>query len=379
MSDRQGPWKNTFWRAEVLWAQIKVDRVEIRFSLGLRKPLRPGDRAVAQGRVDARRRREVGARRFGEERRTWDDAIVAWADWIEVQVGPRTAARYAVSLKQVKPFLAGQPLPAIDRKLIGELVASRQQSGVTNATIRRDLTAISSVLTYTEARDWREGNPALTWLKRTRETRDPIVLPVPAHVERVLARLRGRLQALARAAWRTGARQNELVSARRDQFSAATRQLTLIGKARNGRPKLRVLDLEGEAYEILRTLPVALGGAFLFWHGQGRPYRNVASRFARAVAAELAAAVRAAKVIGPDVEPDFRAFRFHDLRHAFAVDYLKAGKSIYDLQQHLGHASIKTTEIYLAYLTPEEARTAKQGTKRRTVVGGSAQGTENKG
>ncbi|MGB1230598.1 MAG: tyrosine-type recombinase/integrase, partial [Holosporaceae bacterium] len=52
-------------------------------------------------------------------------------------------------------------------------------------------------------------------------------------------------------------------------------------------------------------------------------------------------------------------FRFHDLRHRYAVDYLKNGGSIYTLKGLLGHTSVKTTEGYLAYLTPEEAEAAK--------------------
>ena len=56
-----------------------------------------------------------------------------------------------------------------------------------------------------------------------------------------------------------------------------------------------------------------------------------------------------------------RAFRFHDLRHWYAVDYLRRGGSIYTLQQILGHSSIKTTELYLAYLTPNEQEQAKAG------------------
>lgn len=58
------------------------------------------------------------------------------------------------------------------------------------------------------------------------------------------------------------------------------------------------------------------------------------------------------------------SFRFHDLRHLFAVTYLQRGGNIYDLQRILGHRSIKTTELYLEYLTPEE---------RRVAVSGSAQ------
>ncbi len=58
----------------------------------------------------------------------------------------------------------------------------------------------------------------------------------------------------------------------------------------------------------------------------------------------------------------FRPFRFHDLRHLFAVEYLRELRgTIYSLQQELGHTSIKTTEGYLAYLTPSEQQAAKHG------------------
>ncbi len=52
-----------------------------------------------------------------------------------------------------------------------------------------------------------------------------------------------------------------------------------------------------------------------------------------------------------------------DLRHLHAVEWLRSGRSIYDLQKRLGHSSIKTTEGYLAYLTPDEERTVKLGSR----------------
>lgn len=60
-------------------------------------------------------------------------------------------------------------------------------------------------------------------------------------------------------------------------------------------------------------------------------------------------------------------FRFHDLRHHFAVDYLKASGNIYDLQQILGPSSIKNTELYLSCLTPNEQRKAKYGSAQKTA------------
>lgn len=42
----------------------------------------------------------------------------------------------------------------------------------------------------------------------------------------------------------------------------------------------------------------------------------------------------------------FRPFTFHDLRHWYAVEILRAERgSIYQLQKNLGHASIKTTRF----------------------------------
>ncbi|MEE9141003.1 MAG: site-specific integrase [Alphaproteobacteria bacterium] len=55
-----------------------------------------------------------------------------------------------------------------------------------------------------------------------------------------------------------------------------------------------------------------------------------------------------------------RRFFLRDLRHWFAVDYLRRGGSIYDLKGILGHSSIKTTEIYLHFLTAGQQEKAKR-------------------
>lgn len=50
----------------------------------------------------------------------------------------------------------------------------------------------------------------------------------------------------------------------------------------------------------------------------------------------------------------------HHLRHEYAIRFLEAGGSIYDLQRELGHTSVKTTEGYLAFLSEEQAAAAKR-------------------
>src|SRR6266404_1337701 len=76
--------------------------------------------------------------------------------------------------------------------------------------------------------------------------------------------------------------------------------------------------------------------------GKGLPYKNVSSRFAG---------------LTKSLKLEHR-YKFHDLRHLHAVEWLQSGRSIYDLQQRMGHSSIKVTEGYLEFLTPEEKRKA---------------------
>jgi integrase/recombinase XerD len=68
----------------------------------------------------------------------------------------------------------------------------------------------------------------------------------------------------------------------------------------------------------------------------------------------------------------FRRLRRHDLGHLFAFEALRSGAmDIYTLSLHLGHTSVKSSEIYLAFLTPEQARAANHGSAQPRRSGGS--------
>jgi integrase/recombinase XerD len=338
---------NMFWRGAVIWGRIKIKGHDIKWSLRTR------DSEIAKVRVEAERARQIAAVYYGDDRKTCEDVVEAWADHhISHHVRPNTAKRYAVSIGQIGPFLEGRYLDEIDKSRITAIVDGRRAAGASTATIRRDLTALSSVLEYAIDKNWLEegDNIALSRLKRLKERRDPIVLPEMADIERVAGRAPGAFGVLIRAAWLTGCRLDELVTAERSRLDHVRRQLTVIGKGN----KLRVIDVEyGGAYDLLRGLPAHLSGKWLFWHHAGVPYRNASSRFAAIVQAEARLAAKEGR--------QFRRFRFHDLRHRHAVDWLKAGRGIYDLQQRLGHGSIKTTENYLKFLTHNEVQAAKAG------------------
>lgn len=339
----KGKRANIYQRGATWWARCSVAGVEHRHSL------RTSDERIAQRRAQEWRERLIAQAHFGERRPTWEEAFIAWSKHIAHNVAPKTAQRYAVSLGQIEPFVRGLFVDQIDKALVSDIVKSRRGQGATTATIRRDLTALSSVLSFCEDEYDLEGNAAKARLGKLREKREPIVLPAVADVERVIARAPGALASMIRIAWLTGCRQDELASAERRNVDWKRGQLTIVGKGR----KLRAVPLSPKALTVLHRTPAALGCEWLFQH-DGEPYRNVASRFREIVLSAQKAAQREGR--------QFRPFRFHDLRHLYAVEELKRGRSIYALQQIMGHGTVKVTEMYLAYLTPEEVTRSKYGT-----------------
>jgi integrase/recombinase XerD len=232
---------------------------------------------------------------------------------------------------------------------IVEFIEQRKKD-TSSATIRRDLTAISQVLQFADFRGWVDGNPTLTKRRHLKERRDPIVLPTHEAIEEIISQASPVFGALIKAAWWTGCRQNELVMAQWDNFSPAAKTLTVIGKGN----KRRTIKLSERAVELISRLPRVLGSKFIFCHSDGLPMAQAASNFTFL----RREAIRKAAKEGLELQ----RFRFHDLRHLYAVEALQGGTSIYDLSQHMGHTSVKTTEIYLEFLTVEEKKAAKDGT-----------------
>lgn len=339
--------KHTYWRGGVLWARFTVAGQEFRESLSTGSP------RVAAKLVEEMREKAIKRLKRGDNDTSWDDAIVAWTKYIAGQVGSqRTVHRYASSLVIASRHLSGS-IAEIDKADINRFVTARRGAGVKNATIRRDLQAISSLLDFAEEEGWREGNPAHTKMRKLKEHRDPITLPLEADYEFLLGRLERNCRGYAemlRAARLTGLRQDELVNAKWSGFNQAGGALTFVGK----RNKQRTVSLSPQAVDLIAAQPVAIHEGrpcpFIFHHG-GKQIKGAASWYSRQT--------KWAKTAHKD--GTFVGFRFHDMRHWYAVEYLRQPNSdIYTLQAHLRHSSVKTTEMYLEFLTPEEAAAVKK-------------------
>lgn len=344
--------KNLYQRDGTWWARFKVLGVEYRRSL------RTTVQREAERRLAALKRQIEGEARFGvAEPRTFAAAAESWTLHATRDLAPKTQKRYLTSLKQVWPYIAGAHVHTIDIAKLRDMVKARRASGAKTPTIRRDLTAISQVLKHAAEEGWMEGiNPTLAIRNQQgmRERRDPITLPDEGEIAAVKARSPARFADAMDFARETGMREEEIFGLTHKQVQGD--HITIRGK----RNKLRVIPLSRKARRIIEKQPQHIKSSWVFWHSDGQRYASPAARF-QAIKRKVATAAQKAA-------QEFHGFRFHDLRHLFAVEYLRAKRgSIYDLQMILGHDSVTTTEIYLDHLTPEQRKAAMHGVARKAA------------
>jgi integrase len=332
---------NLYRRGAIWWGRLQVAGREHRRSLRTR------DRTEAGKRLKAWKATLERAAHFGLERHSWQEAVTRYvAEIMPGAVKASTAARYLSSFRMVHPILGALYLDQIDRRTMAKIAG---RAGPGNATRRRDLTAVSQVLRAAASWGWIETNPARAYDRGViPERRDPIRLPTDDDIAALIRACPNEmLRGIVRVLRETGMRLEEAAGLERRNVDFIRKVITL-DRTKTTRP--RAVPMSAHVVGTLQALPVRLGCPYVFWHGEGERYLNLSSRLA---------------ALGAKAGVQFRR---HDLRHRFAVDYLRDGGSIYDLQQLLGHSTIRTTEIYLDYLTPEEQRVAKR-------LGANADGT----
>lgn len=346
------PNKNLYQRGGIWWLEVKISGRKIRESL------ETDDAAIARKRRD---KRIADLRASGGVKLGWDEVVAEWAAWFSGKKtkSHKTSRRYLVSLMQVHPYLTSYDVDKIDGKAILNLINARKRIGITDATIRRDLTAVSAVLKYAEDQNWREGNPAISKRRMLEESNEAIALPTDRDINDVLASCSPRFAAMVMAARHTGCRQDELVTVRWENFNEQRRTLTVIGK----RGKRRTIDLNQPAFDLIKSHPHVINSPLIFCKEDGGSFMQAASDFTHCRRAAMAKTKRTI------------TFRFHDLRHLYAVEALHGGMSIYKLQKQLGHSTIKMTERYLEFISPEEQEEAKRGSVMETPGVSGAQGS----
>lgn len=253
-----------YWRKDTIWGRVIIAGSEHRRSL------RTADAKEAARRIRAWQTK-LERHQFGDiEAPGFKEAVLRWAkEVLPGSVKPAVAKRYLVSIRQMADHFGELRVTEIDAASISSYICSR--SGVaTNATIRRDLTALSRLLSSCMAWGWLQSNPARLFDRSIiRERRDPISPPADDDVEKLIAASPPGVASILRLLEQTGMRKNEAVTLAAAEV--CDRQIRLI-RTKTNRP--RTLDWRtpgGDAGIVLDAIVPP------FLNAYGRPYRNFAS------------------------------------------------------------------------------------------------------
>jgi len=153
------------------------------------------------------------------------------------------------------------------------------------------------------------------------------------------------LHALVKLALNTGMRRGELLRLKWSDVDFAN-GIIHVQQGKTGRRAVPLIPGGREALQSVMTADRLLttpGSPWVFANAEGHPYTDPKTAF-------IAARRRA----GLD------GLHFHDLRHAYARQFLVRGGSMAQLRVILGHASYRMTERYVAFSEADTVQTARR-------------------
>ena len=338
--------KNLYQRSGVFYARIQVAGAERRVLL------KTSDRREAARRLRAFL--EENSPYHGTIRREFDSVIAGFLDEAKTRLKPKTLKRYDVSAVQLSQKWSGQFWDTVTKRAVVEYIDERKATGVKIPTIRRDLTVLSQAAEWAIERGIGAINPVPEIGKRQlRYTKPQFIRPDEQSIEATISKAYGNLKPLARFLRATGMRLDEAATLLWTDIDEA-RAVATLSDTKSKRS--RGVSLSEAALAILVEQPRTSPWPFPAKDrttGEFRPYRQASTNWQEAKA-------RARKTAQKE-KWRYVPFRLHDLRHIYAIEYLANGGNLYALQRQIGHGTIRQTEEYLQYLTPEEAKKAIDG------------------
>ena len=255
-------------------------------------------------------------------------------------MSPHTLQAYRRDLNKVLVFCDKESITrwaALDIQRLRQLVSRLHQQGQSSRSIARLLSAVRGLYHYLNREGLCDHDPANGLAPPKGERR----LPKTLDTDRALQLLEGaveedflaqRDQAILELFYSSGLRLSELTGLNLEQLDLADGLIQVLGKG----SKTRVLPVGRKAREALQAwLPLrALANpqddaVFISQRGQRLGPRAIQLRVKAAGEREL----------GQNLHP-------HMLRHSFASHLLESSQDLRTVQELLGHADIKTTQIY---------------------------------
>lgn len=311
--------------------------------------------------------RKVDAERFlaemqvAKNRGAWVDpraGRIPFGEWAaecyaaRVDLRESSRARDEAYLRlHVLPHFDRVPLTRIERRAVQDWIGVLSAKGLAPATVRACHRLLSGMLS--EAVEARLiGQSPCRGIKLPRIPRTEQRFLTAIEVERLAEGIGSQFAPLIYFGAYLGGRWGELVGLKRERLNLLRRQVQIIGTLEEVRGQLRYAEeTKTSASRRLITIPAFLceilarhlerapASEFVFTGPQGTLLRR--SNFRRR---HFKPALAAA-----GVDPELR---FHDLRHTCAALMIEQGAHPKEIQERLGHSSIKTTLDLYGHLMP---------------------------
>lgn len=245
---------------------------------------------------------------------------------------------------RIQKVLGEQKLDAITRQQIQSFHTSLFDDGLAPATCDHHIKLIRQSLNLAVEWDMLEKNPASKVPLFNVDNKVEHYLD-EAELGRLLAVLRSPDSAqnvclIALFLLSTGARLNEALKATWSQIDRQTRVWRIPAAVSKSR-KIRVVPLNDSALDVLAQLDTEGNFESLFVNRQtGKPYTTIMKVWGRL-----------------RLKAGLPHLRIHDLRHMYASFLVNAGRTLYEVQQILGHSDPSVTQRY-AHLSTKSLQDA---------------------
>lgn len=238
---------------------------------------------------------------------------------------------------QLIPFFGEFTLSELSPFHVSNFMVKRQKEGVRNSTINRELTVLKKMLNLAEEWDYEiENNPVKkgNFFSEEEFKRDRVLSD--EEERRLVASAAPHLKSIIKCALSTGMRYSENLGLRWKNVNLEKRQITI--KAESSKSgSSRVIPINETLYRELLKLEKenTRTSDFVFLYtdpgtGKKRPIKTVRRAFTMACK-----------------RSDIKNLTFHTLRHTFGSRLIEKGADPVSVKNILGHANLKTTEIYL--------------------------------
>lgn len=259
----------------------------------------------------------------------------------EKQFSPHTLKAYQRDISRLMGFIDAQRITAwgsLDEQHIRQFVSQLHRQGMGGKSIQRLLSSLRRLFRYLQVNQLISSNPAA----HVRAPRSERRLPEVMHPQQLQQLLNTRTEqplelrdhAILELLYAGGLRLSELISLNIQDIDWGSRQLQVLGKGRKQRhcPFGRAAETALKKWLKCRDNLVKSGENALFISKSGNRLS------ASSIRARIHKLCRE-KGIEQRVYP-------HLMRHSFASHMLEASQDLRAVQELLGHAHLKTTQIY---------------------------------